>query len=90
MATTMKTKETAPHSQSFEDALSKLEGIITRMEAGQMPLEESLAAYRQGILLLRECQTTLNTAEQQVRILQSENLQPFSPATFDESKDQDT
>ncbi len=87
MATTMKTKATVPHPQSFEDALSELEGIITRMEAGQMPLEESLAAYKQGILLLRECQATLNTAEQQVRVLQSENLQPFSPAPFDESKD---
>jgi exodeoxyribonuclease VII small subunit len=87
MATTVKTKATAPHPQSFEDALSELEGIITRMEAGQMPLEESLAAYKQGILLLRECQATLNTAEQQIRILQSENLQPFSPATLDEPKD---
>jgi len=87
MTSTTKTKATTPQPQSFEDALSELEGIITRMEAGQMPLEESLAAYKQGILLLRECQAALNAAEQQIRILQGGDLQPFSPPALDEPKD---
>ena len=66
-------------SRSFEEALDELEGIISRMETGNMPLEESLAAYQKGIALLRECQEVLDAAEQQIKILQGDSLQPFFP-----------
>ncbi len=62
---------------SFEKALAELEGIVTAMEAGQMPLQESLDAYRRGIALLRHCQDTLTAAEQQVRILDGNELRDF-------------
>lgn len=87
MTSTMKTKTTSPQPQSFESSLSELEGIIARMEAGQMPLQESLTAYKRGALLLRECQETLAAAEQQVRILQDGNLRPFEPEISDKQKD---
>ena len=41
---------------SFENALSELEGIVAAMEAGQMPLQDALDAYRRGVALLRQCQ----------------------------------
>ncbi|MBU3735445.1 MAG: exodeoxyribonuclease VII small subunit [Methylobacterium sp.] len=67
------------HSQpeSFESALSELESIVSQMESGQMPLDQSLSAYRRGAELLRYCQGTLNDVEQQVRILNDGTLQPL-------------
>lgn len=54
---------------SFEQALLALETIVGQMESGQMPLEKSLTAYKQGVELLRYCQNTLKDTEQQIRIL---------------------
>ena len=58
---------------AFEDALAELEKIVTTMEAGQLPLEESLAAYKRGTELLKFCQQKIQDAEQQVRILSDAN-----------------
>ncbi len=62
---------------SFEAALAELEAIVARMEEGQMPLEESLAAYKRGTELLQYCQARLKDAQQQVRILEAGTLQDF-------------
>lgn len=53
----------------FEAALSELEKLVATMETGQLPLEESLAAYRRGTELLQHCQHQLAEAEERVRIL---------------------
>lgn len=66
--------------ESFEAAILELEGLVTRMEGGQLPLEESLAAYKRGAVLLHYCQSALQAAEQQVRILEENTLKPFSPS----------
>jgi exodeoxyribonuclease VII small subunit len=72
-------KNTPP--KSFEQALADLETIVAQMESGQLPLEQSLAAYKQGAELLQHCQKTLSEAEQQVRILNEANtLQPYTTA----------
>lgn len=62
---------------SFESALSELEKIVAGMEAGQMPLEQSLAAYKRGAELLKFCQAALQDAQQQVRILEDSVLKSF-------------
>ena len=62
---------------TFESALIELEKIVASMEAGQMPLEESLAAYKRGAELLKYCQTALQDAQQQVRILEENVLKSF-------------
>ncbi len=64
---------------SFESALTELEGIVVAMEAGKMPLQDALDAYKRGIALLRQCQDTLNAAEQQIRILDADGLRDFEP-----------
>ncbi len=64
--------------QDFETALSRLEALVARMEEGTLPLEESLAAYRQGVELARICQQRLESAEQQVKVLQENLLKPLS------------
>lgn len=63
---------------SFESALSELEHIVASMEAGEMPLEQSLAAYKRGAELLKYCQGALQDAQQQVRILEDGVLKSFS------------
>lgn len=56
-------------SLDFEQALVELERVVTAMEAGNMPLEESLKAFEQGVKLTRECQQALQEAEQKVELL---------------------
>ena len=51
---------------TFEAALAELEAIVAAMEGGQLPLNESLVAYKRGAELLQFCQSTLKDAEQQV------------------------
>ncbi len=63
---------------TFESALTELEEIVSDMEAGQLPLEKSLAAYQRGAELLKFCQTTLQAAQQQVKILEDGVLKNFA------------
>jgi exodeoxyribonuclease VII small subunit len=62
---------------TFESALNELEKIVASMEAGQMPLEQSLAAYKRGAELLKFCQAALQDAQQQVKVLEDSVLKSF-------------
>ena len=62
---------------SFEAALAELEEIVAKMEGGQLPLAESLAAYKRGAELLQFCQTALKDAEQQVQVFEKGVLKAF-------------
>lgn len=62
---------------TFEAALAELEDIVNKMEAGQLPLKESLAAYTRGAELLQFCQAALKDAEQQVQVLEKGVLKAF-------------
>ena len=53
----------------FEAAMRDLEELVERLEQGDLPLEESLAAFERGVMLTRACQTALKEAEQKVEIL---------------------
>jgi len=53
----------------FEDALTRLEEIVEKLEEGGLPLEESLSAFEEGIKLSRVCAKLLNEAERKVEIL---------------------
>ena len=63
--------------QDFETALLQLEALVASMESGELPLEESLAAYRRGVALTRICQERLAQAEQQVKVLEAGMLKPY-------------
>ena len=77
----MAKKNDAP--ASFETALTELEQIVTRLESGDLPLEEALSEFERGVQLARQGQTKLQQAEQRVQILLSEQdeapLNPFTP-----------
>jgi len=72
------TKPKSQKPQSFEQALAEIESIVAAMEAGQLPLEQSLAAYKRGAELLKYCQAQLQEAQQQVKVLEAGTLQNFS------------
>ncbi|HZQ63088.1 MAG TPA: exodeoxyribonuclease VII small subunit [Casimicrobiaceae bacterium] len=67
--------------ESFEAALAELETIVARMEGGQLPLKESLDAYKRGAELLQFCQNALKEAQQQVQVLEKGVLKCFEPGT---------
>ncbi|HEX6005677.1 MAG TPA: exodeoxyribonuclease VII small subunit [Burkholderiales bacterium] len=67
------------NTQTFESAVAELESIVTNMESGQLSLEESLASYKRGAELLKFCQTTLQAAAQQVKLLENGVLKNLGP-----------
>jgi exodeoxyribonuclease VII small subunit len=73
MCTVLKTMPTAKAKSEpmpdFEAAMRDLEELVARLEQGDMPLEESLAAFERGVMLTRACQSALKEAEQKVEIL---------------------
>ena len=71
------TKSKSQNPQSFEAALAEIESIVAAMEAGQLPLEQSLAAYKRGAELLQYCQRRLQEAQQQVKVLEAGTLKNF-------------
>lgn len=65
----------------FESAIHELETLVERMEQGETTLEESLTDFERGVALFRQCQKSLNEAEQKVQILMkksgTDSLEPF-------------
>lgn len=55
----------------FEKNLKRLEEIVHKMEDGELPLEESLKLFEEGVRLSRDCNSKLTEAEQKVKILLS-------------------
>ena len=53
----------------FEKALTELEQLVEKMEAGNLSLETSLKLFERGITLTRACQKALTEAEQKVQVL---------------------
>ena len=87
----MARKQTPPQEDAspvadFEQSMQALEDLVGRMEAGDMTLEESLAAYERGVGLYRRCQTALEQAELRVRLL-SDPANPDDARSFDAGDD---
>ncbi|HEX7037793.1 MAG TPA: exodeoxyribonuclease VII small subunit [Pseudomonadales bacterium] len=69
----------------FERAVEELEELVDQMEAGQLSLEASLAAYERGVKLARLCQSALRSAELKISQLdENDRLEPLDPGAFDD------
>ena len=66
-------KNTLSKTPDFEASLAQLEKLVARLESGELGLEESLKAFEEGVKLTRQCQETLNTAQQKVQQLMEKN-----------------
>lgn len=65
--------------QGFEQCLEQVEQIIARIEAGEIGLEQSIAEYERGVVLIRQCRETLQKAEQRVKDLTAQMQAGESP-----------
>jgi exodeoxyribonuclease VII small subunit len=54
---------------TFEEALAKLEQIVSQIEAGKVSLEESIEKYAEGIDLIKQCRIILDSAEKKIQLL---------------------
>jgi exodeoxyribonuclease VII small subunit len=62
----------------FEQSLGALQHLVERLESGELSLEDSLAAFEQGVALTRECQQALTLAEQRVQQLVEQQGSPVT------------
>ncbi len=58
--------DTDVNEMSFEQAMAELEGVVDRLERGEVPLEESIKLYERGAELKKRCEAKLSEAEEKV------------------------
>jgi exodeoxyribonuclease VII small subunit len=76
--------------KDFEAALAELDGIVKKMEAGDLTLEASLALYERGVQLERYCHERLDAAERRIDILNDRGeLRPAPPDLSAIGQDED-
>ena len=71
----------------FEDCLARLEQIVSRLEAGNLPLEESLTIFEEGIGLARSCARYLEEAEKRIELLTKDESGLLKTELFEWDKD---
>jgi len=84
--------EVAAKELKFETALGRLEEIVKKMEDGEMPLEDSLKLFEEGVKLSRICDQKLQAAERRIEILLKDQEGKIAALPFDpeESRDGET
>jgi exodeoxyribonuclease VII small subunit len=75
---------------SFEQSLARLEEIVRRLDSANLPLDEAMKLFEEGMQLSRDCQKQLEQAEARVEILLKKagnemTAQPFEPGHEEES-----
>jgi exodeoxyribonuclease VII small subunit len=72
-------------AMSFEDALAELEGIVRRLEGGQVKLDDAIQSYERGAQLKQHCERKLNEAQQRVDriVVGSDGMVTVEPAKLD-------
>jgi exodeoxyribonuclease VII small subunit len=58
---------------SFEDTIKELTGIVSKIEQGQISLENSIQQYERGMTLIKHCRQILSKAEQRIVKISEEN-----------------
>jgi len=75
---------------TFEQALERIEEIVSRIEDGSVPLEESIDKYAEGTKLIDYCRTVLGAAEKKIQLLTKaggQELQPVGELPEDDGPD---
>jgi len=65
----MATRKKDETPKTFEDAMQRLDAIVAKLEEDQLPLDEMLARYEEGVSLARYCGDQLEAAEQKVQLI---------------------
>lgn len=64
------------NAQTFEQSLARLEEVVARLEGGDLPLDEALERYEEGVRLVGRCRADLERAELKVKRLVERNGRP--------------
>ena len=83
-------KNTTAQAFRYEEAVARLETIVRTLEQGEsnVPLEQCMALYEEGVTLVRKCYATLKDAEQRVSILQRDADGEIITAPFASTEDE--
>ena len=63
---------------TYEAALQELEGLVSSLESGQLPLDQLLTGYQRGAQLLAFCKSKLEAVETQIKVLEGTELKPWA------------
>lgn len=72
-------------TETFEEAMKRLEEIVEKLEKGDLPLEKAMSAFSEGVGLVRFCHEKLEEAEKQVQMLVQGEDGRWVTVPFDES-----
>lgn len=90
MATARKSKKAGvDKALNFEEAIAKLEGIVQKLEEAEVPLEEALGMFEEGVRLSKICQGKLAEAEKKVQVLLKDDEGGLELQPLDEEDDPD-
>jgi len=67
-----KKKKPNVNKMSFEEAIKELTNIVSKIEQGQIPLQDSLEQYEKGMALIKQCRTILQKAEERIEKITKE------------------
>jgi exodeoxyribonuclease VII small subunit len=70
--------------KAFEEALKELEEIVNRLEQGDLPLEQALQLFEQGVKLSRLCHTRLDEAQKRVEVLLKDEAGKMTARPFEQ------
>jgi exodeoxyribonuclease VII small subunit len=76
-----------PTIKDFEAAIAELEGIVKKLEGGDLPLEASLELYERGVRLSRFCHARLEAAERRIEVLNERGEARPAPAALGLDRD---
>lgn len=82
----MTEKQTARESLTFEEAMGKIEDIVTRLEEGDVPLEKAMTLFQEGMNLAKYCHEKLQKIEKQMDEILTEDGKR-EPFRFQEDED---
>lgn len=79
----------AKKDKKFEEALDELEKVVERLESGELSLEDSLAAFEEGVKLVRYCNQKLAEVEKKIEILVKDKEGKLQLRPLEELKEED-
>jgi len=75
----------AADSSTVEQSLERIEALVAKMETGNLPLDEVIVTFEEGIKLVRDCRDKLTATEKRIQILISESEGARALADFEEA-----
>jgi exodeoxyribonuclease VII small subunit len=79
-------EEERPDSLTFEAALKRLEEVLDSLEHGELPLEEAMHAFEEGVGLVRVCHQKLDEVDRRVELLLKDETGRFFTRPFPEDE----